>query len=287
MTRGKLSTSTHVLIGAGNMGGALLNGWLNGSGPNGLGGAKLEPHEILIIDPSPGEAAEKALELGAKYATGLTKGSASGLKLCLLAIKPQMFAEVGEGLANALPSDVLIISIMAGISLETLGEVFGTRPVIRAMPNTPAAFGKGITAFVGGVGVTQTHKILARTRLKAGGKVLEVETERQIDMVTAVSGSGPAYVFVLTEAMAAAGVQLGLPEALAKELARETVIGSGYMLDKNDHEVSDLRRAVTSPGGTTEAALEVLMSDNGLPSVMRKAVNAAFARSRELGSRKT
>lgn len=276
--KGKLSTSTHVLIGAGHMGGALLNGWLGGRGV-----AKLAPKEVLIIDPSPGEAALKAFDMGAKFAKKLTSGSASGLKLCLLAIKPQMFDDLGAGLAAALPKDVLVISIMAGISLEKLNAVFGARPVIRAMPNTPAAYGKGITAYVCGTGVTQAHKKLTELRLKAGGKVVQVETERQIDMVTAVSGSGPAYVFYLTEALEGAGVKLGLPADLARDLARQTVIGSGYMLGTSDQEASALRKAVTSPGGTTQAALEVLMAEDGLPSTLRKAVNAAYVRSRELG----
>lgn len=279
--KGKLSTSTHALIGAGHMGGALLNGWLSGRGA-----AKLDPKEVLVIDPSPGDAAVKALDLGAKFAKKLTSGSASGLKLCLLAIKPQLFAEVGPIIAKALPKDVLVISIMAGIGLERLNAVFGPRPVIRAMPNTPAAYGKGITAYVSGAGVTQAHKDLTELRLKAGGKVVQVETERQIDMVTAVSGSGPAYVFYLTEALEGAGVQLGLPAELASELARQTVVGSGYMLGKSDQEASDLRKAVTSPGGTTQAALDVLMAEDGLPSTLRKAVTAAFVRSRELGGKK-
>ncbi|PHR94095.1 MAG: pyrroline-5-carboxylate reductase [Robiginitomaculum sp.] len=280
MTGEKLSTSTHVLIGAGRMGGALLSGWLSGRGSG-----KLNAAEILVIDPSPGEAANKALALGAKFSNRLTKGAASGLKLCLLAVKPQMFADIGPGLAMVLPKDTLVVSIMAGISLERLNDVFGPRPVIRAMPNTPAAYGKGITAYVCGDGVDEAQRDLVELRLKAGGQVVRVENERQIDMVTAVSGSGPAYVFFLTEALEAAGMQLGLPEELARALARQTVVGSGFMLGKSEKTAAQLRQDVTSPGGTTQAALEVLMAEDGLPSIMRKAVNAAFVRSRELGGR--
>ncbi len=278
MARGKLSNTTHALIGAGHMGGALLQGWLNGRGK-----AKLPAQDILVIDPSPGAASKKALALGVKFSKQLTKGSASGLKVCLLAIKPQMFAKIGPELSKALPVDVLVISIMAGIDFEQLGRVFGERPLARAMPNTPAIYGKGITAFVCSANVTPEQKQLVTQRLKAGGKVVQVENERQIDMVTAVSGSGPAYVFLLTETLEAAGVKLGLPQELAAELARQTVVGSGYMLDKTDEEAASLRKAVTSAGGTTQAALEVLMAENGLPLIMRQAVSAAYKRSRELG----
>ena len=183
---GKLSSNTHVLIGAGHMGGALLSGWLSGRGAG-----KLNAQEILVIDPSPGEAARKALELGAKFSTRLTKGAASGVKVCLLAIKPQIFPQVGPQISQALPKDTLVISIMAGINLEKLGEVLGTRPIIRAMPNTPAAFGQGITAYVCGSGVSKAQQGLAELRLKAGGAVVQVESDKQIDMVTAISGSGP------------------------------------------------------------------------------------------------
>ncbi|HHL43964.1 MAG TPA: pyrroline-5-carboxylate reductase [Hellea balneolensis] len=278
MSRGKLSSTTHVLIGAGKMGGALLDGWLAETGETAL-----SPGEILVIDPSPGEAAKKALGHGVKFSSNLTKGAASGTKLCLLAVKPQSFDAVHQDLVEALPKDALIVSIMAGINLHTLGEVFAPRPVIRAMPNTPAAIGKGITAFVCSETVNAAQKSMARARLEAGGKVVELTEERQIDMVTALSGSGPAYVFHLTETMAAAGVNLGLPEELARLLARETVIGSGAMLEQTDAHASDLRKAVTSPRGTTEAALEVLMGHPGLSDLMRAAISAAFHRSRELG----
>ena len=137
MVKERLSSTTHVLIGAGHMGGALLNGWLSAKGS-----AKLDPQEILVIDPSPGEAATKAIKLGTKFASKLTKGSASGLKLCLLAIKPQLFAKIGPDLAQSLPRDAVIVSIMAGISIEQLTEVFSTRPIIRCMPNTPGAIGQ-------------------------------------------------------------------------------------------------------------------------------------------------
>ena len=281
MAREKVSTSTHALIGAGHMGGALLSGWI---GEHGLENVKAG--QILIIDPRISDAAQKALGMGAKFSDHLTKGSASGLKLCLLAIKPQMFAALGPDIAKALPKDTLILSIMAGISLAELADVFGSRPIVRAMPNTPAIYGMGITAYVGGVGVTNVHREMTEACLKPAGKVVRLDNERQIDMVTAVSGSGPAYVFHLTEALAGAGVKLGLPEELAQELARQTVAGSGVMLSVSDQDATTLRQNVTSKGGTTQAALEVLMAEDGLATILRRAVQAAYTRSRELGGHK-
>jgi len=277
----KLSTTSHALIGAGHMGGALLNGWLKAPGA-----MKLSPKEILVIDPSPGEAAKRAMDLGAKFASKLTKGSASGIKLCLLAIKPQLFEKIGPELAVAVPKDALIVSIMAGIGLEQLTDTFSPRPIVRAMPNTPGAIGQGITAYIASDNTTTAHIKLAEQRLKATGKVVRVETERQIDMVTALSGSGPAYVFYLAETMKAAGEHLGLPEELARALARQTVVGSGAMLSRSEESAADLRKAVTSPGGTTQAALELLMAENGLAKLMRDAITEAYNRSRELGGKK-
>lgn len=275
---GQTSGATHALVGAGNMGGALLAGWLKTRGK-----AALRPDEILIIDPKPGQAAQKALSLGSSYATALTRGAASGLELCLLAIKPQMFEELAPAIAKALPSQTMIVSIMAGISIAQMQSAFGERPIVRAMPNMPAAAGRGITAYVANTQTQSAQKKLAAARLKAGGKVVALTDERQIDMVTALSGSGPAYVFHLAETMAAAGESIGLPADLAKILADETVYGAGAMLRGSKANAQDLRRAVTSPGGTTAAALEVLMAEDGLAPMMRKAVKAAHARARALG----
>jgi len=218
-----------------------------------------------------------------KFSATLTKGSASGLKMCLLAIKPQSFAQIGPSLADALPKDTLVVSIMAGISLHGLTEVFGERPIIRAMPNLPAAYRAGITGYVCGDGVTNAHRDIAEARLRASGKVVRVDSEREIDMVTAISGSGPGYVFYLTEILAAAGENLGLNSELANELARQTVIGSGTVLARSPDSASDLRKSVTSPGGTTEAALDVLMAKDGLPKLMGDAVKAAYKKSQNLG----
>ena len=154
------------------------------------------------------------------------------------------------------------------------------------MPNTPGAIGQGITAYITGPDVLAAHVKMAEQRLKAAGEVVRVETEREIDMVTALSGSGPAYVFHLAETMKAAGMKLGLSEDLAKALARQTVVGSGAMLAASSQSAADLRKAVTSPNGTTEAALKVLMADDGLAKLMRKAIKEAYNRSRELGGKK-
>jgi len=275
---GRLSSTTHALIGAGHMGGALLKGWLSGAGLDGV-----EPQNILVIDPSPGEAAKQALGLGVKYAASLTKGSASGLKLCLLAIKPQIFSKVGPGLSDVLPKDCLIVSIMAGIPLARLEEIFPGHPIVRVMPNLPAAYGAGIAAYTCNGRVSEAQKRMAEQALRAGGKVVSVASEREIDMVTALSGSGPGYVFYFTEIMAAIGADLGLDKALADELARQTVIGAGTVLTHSDQTASELRRSVTSPGGTTEAALDILMAKDGLPKLMKDAMRAAFRRSQELG----
>ncbi|MCF6220787.1 MAG: pyrroline-5-carboxylate reductase [Robiginitomaculum sp.] len=278
---GKFSTNTHALIGAGNMGGALLSGWLSDQGTQ--SGAALQAHEILVIDPAPGQAAERALQLGVKFSATLTKGAASGLKMCLLAIKPQLFSKVGPELAEALPNDTLIVSIMAGISLKSLADIFADRPIIRAMPNLPAAYGAGITGYVCGEGVTQAHRDFAEPRIRATGKVVQVESEDEIDMVTAISGSGPGYVFYMTEVLAKAGENLGLKPELASALARHTAIGSGTVLARSPETAETLRKSVTSPGGTTEAALDVLMAKDGLPKLMDEAVQAAYQRSRDLG----
>ncbi len=275
---GKLSNNAYALIGAGHMGGALLRGWLRAGD-----GRTIQAHNILVIDPAPGEAAKRALTHGVKFSARLTKGAASGLKMCLLAIKPQNFAEVGQQLAKVLPMDCLVISIMAGINLQRLSNVFGRRPIVRAMPNLPAAYGAGMTAYVCGSYVSKAQISLVEEGLAAGGKVVRVTSEDEIDMVTALSGSGPAYHFYMTEVMAEIGQKLGLSSELAKALARQTAVGAGVVLEKSSRPVSELRKSVTSPGGTTEAALKILKQEGGLTDLMSKAMHAAYKRSQDLG----
>ncbi len=263
-----------ALIGAGRMGGALLAGWIK---------AGTLPANVTIIDPQPGAQAKAAIASGAIHAKALTAQSAKELGVVLLGIKPQMFETLGPKIAKALPENTCIISILAGITQSQLAHIFGERPIIRTMPNTPAAIGEGITAFIGNERVSESHAALARELLSAGGDVIEVTEEGLIDVVTAVSGSGPAYVFHMVEALEAAAIRAGMPEDLAGQLARKTVTGSGALLEASDESASALRVAVTSPGGTTQAALEVLMGEDGLPQLMRRTVAAAAKRSKELG----
>ena len=274
---GKLSNNKYALIGAGHMGGALLRGWLSQEQN------QLTAKNILVIDPSPGEAAKRAIKAGVRFSANLTKGSASGLRLCLLAVKPQIFSDVGPKLAKVLPMDCLVVSIMAGINMEMLRDVFSTRPIIRAMPNLPAAYGAGMTAYYGDESVSEAEFNLAETALAASGMVEKLSSEQDIDIVTAISGSGPAYYFYLTELLRETGEELGLSPELAAKLARQTAIGSGVILERSNKSAADLRQSVTSPGGTTEAALEVLMKKQALPEIIKQAIKAAYNRSQDLG----
>ena len=264
-----------ALIGAGRMGGALLTGWLAGG---------LAEHEIIIADPYPGEAAGAAIDAGALHAKPLTAEDARDLETVFLAIKPQMFEALAPAIASVLPRKTRVVSVLAGITLAKMEAVFGERPIVRAMPNTPAAIGKGITGYVLNSACKKSDGTAAANLLKAGGKVLEVSDEGLIDVVTGISGSGPAYVFYMVEALCAAGIAAGMPKDDAMVLARQTIVGAGGLLETSPESAGDLRVAVTSPGGTTQAGLEVLMADDGLELLMKAVVKAAVDRSRELGS---
>lgn len=265
-----------LIVGAGRMGGALLSGWIKGRRK------AMAPEQLTILDPTPGEAATAAIEKGAR-AIASPDASLKHISCALLAIKPQMFDTLGPSIAEYLPEDCLVISILAGTTMSRLKNTFPGRTIIRAMPNTPAAIGAGITAFTGGPDVSQAQRKLAHKLLSASGPVHEVESEHLIDVVTAVSGSGPAYVFHMVEALEAAAISIGLPEDLAPDFARQTMIGAGALLEDSPQSATELRQAVTSPNGTTQAALDVLMSADGLPPLMREAVNAALKRAKELG----
>ena len=178
--------------------------------------------------------------------------------------------------------NTLIISILAGTSLASLQDTFKAQSLIRAMPNTPAAIGKGITAYTKGPNVSEAQTKMTETLLAAGGKVHHVPNEHLIDVVTAVSGSGPAYIFHMAEALEAAAIKIGLPEALAPDFARQTIIGAAGLLESSDDTSAQLRQNVTSPNGTTQAALDVLMGMEGLPPLMRDTVQAALRRAKEL-----
>ena len=264
----------YLVIGAGKMGGALLQGWLSSGA--------VKPSELMILDPKPGAAAQTAIKKGALHLKKPSK-KISGAEFVLLGIKPQMFAELAPPIAKHLPGGALLISILAGTSLASLEATFTEQKLIRTMPNTPASIGKGITAYTCGEGVSEAQKKMTETLLAAGGPVHHVQTEQMIDMVTAVSGSGPAYIFHLVEALEAAAVKIGLPQELATALARQTVIGSAALLDESGLAATELRQNVTSPNGTTQAALDVLMGSDGLPKLMRETVQAALKRAKELG----
>lgn len=255
-----------VLVGCGRMGGAMLQGWL---------ARGLEPGAVTVLDPN---LAPEWRDRGLRVNADLPADPA----VVVLAVKPQM---MGAALA-AMPdlSGSLVISVAAGTTIATFEAAFPGAPVIRVMPNTPAAIGQGISAMIGNAAATPAHLDLAEALMRAVGRVVRLEAEDQMDAVTGLSGSGPAYVFHLIEAMAAAGAAQGLSPALALELARATVAGAGALAVHADEDPAVLRRNVTSPNGTTAAGLAVLMdADHGLPPLMVRTVAAATERGRELG----
>jgi pyrroline-5-carboxylate reductase len=261
-------TGTIALAGAGKMGGAMLTGWLAGG---------LDAKQVVVIEPMP------SAEIAALVARGiqLNPKHVGTVETLVVAVKPQSFREAGAQLKSFVGPTTLVASIMAGTTLASLSEVCGGAAV-RAMPNTPAAIGRGITVAVPAKNVSAAQRATADALLRATGSVEWVEDESLMDAVTAVSGSGPAYIFLLAEELARAGVAAGLPEELATKLARETVAGSGELLRRSDLSAATLRQNVTSPGGTTAAALSVLMGEDGLQQLMIRAIAAATARSKEL-----
>lgn len=261
-----------MLIGAGKMGMALATGWLE---------AGLPPTNLVLVEPRPSEetkafAAEYDLKIY-DHAVGLLPN------VLVLAVKPQIIDEVMASVVPVIGPQTLVVSIAAGISLARLAQGTGTDRVVRSMPNTPAQIGKGVTGVVAGSGVDHDGRSAAEALLSAAGLVVWFDQESDLDAVTAVSGSGPAYVFNLVEALAAAGVAQGLDEHVAMVLARQTVIGSAALLEADAAPASVLRQNVTSPNGTTAAALNVLMGEDGLTPLMNRAVAAARQRSEELG----
>ncbi len=261
-----------VLIGAGKMGLAMARGWLN---------AGLKPMALTLVDPEPMLAArEFAEEAGVTLQATPPDDPARAV---VLAVKPQIMASVLPGLKPLFGAHTLAVSIAAGISLKTLLDGLATHRVVRAMPNTPSQVGAGMTGAVAAPGVSAEDMALAEDLLAAAGDLLWFDDETKIDQVTAVSGSGPAYVFFLVEALAAAGQAEGLTPEDAILLARQTVIGAAVLMEEDPTDVAQLRKNVTSPNGTTAAALDVLMADDGLVALMKRAVHAARRRSEELG----
>ncbi|MGC9420712.1 MAG: pyrroline-5-carboxylate reductase [Rhodovulum sp.] len=262
-----------VLLGCGKMGSALLEGWLKGG---------LPAASVWAIDPG----ASDWLRARAGEGLHLNEPLPESPAIVLLAVKPQIMDDALPQVAGLADGRTLFLSVAAGKTLDYFARhLGGAAPVIRSIPNTPAAVGRGITALIGNDKVGEDGLRLAETLLSAVGQTVRLETEEQMDAVTAVSGSGPAYVFHLIEALEAAGTAQGLPADMAMKLAKATVGGAGQLAEEAAEDPGQLRVNVTSPQGTTAAALEVLMDpETGFPPLLNRAVAAATQRSKELGS---
>lgn len=259
-----------VLLGCGKMGSAMLEGWLAGG---------LPATSVWVTDPHPSDWVRGIAGLH------LNEHPPERPAIALIAVKPQMMEAALPALKPMGGGETLFLSVAAGTPIRFYEDVLGAEtPVIRAMPNTPAAIGKGITALIGNAVSTEAQMELAEALLSAIGQTVRLDDEAEMDAVTGVSGSGPAYVFHMIEALAAAGEAEGLPPELAMRLAKATVAGAGALAEAADETPAQLRRNVTSPNGTTQAGLEVLMNEReGLGDLMRRTVAAAAERSRELG----
>ena len=264
--------SSLVLVGAGKMGGAMLEGWL---------AVGLDPGGVAVIDPAPSPEIEALCR-----SPGIRlnpPGSIEPPEVVVLAIKPQTLDAAAPGIGRVVGPGTLLVSILAGKTIADLrGRIPNARAIVRAMPNLPASVGKGATGAAASPEVSAAQRATAHALLAAVGIVEWLDTEDLIDAVTALSGSGPAYVFHLVECLTDAGAAVGLPPDLSGRLARAMVIGSGELLAQSDLPASRLRENVTSPGGTTAAALDVLMREPGLSGLMREAVAAAKRRAEEL-----
>ncbi len=247
----------------------MLEGWL---------ASGIDPRAIVVVEPHPADT--QPMQTPGLRVVAEPPAVVAGT--LVLAVKPQMMGGVLPMLAAIRDEETLVISIAAGVTVKTL-QTLGPGPIVRGMPNTPCSVGKGMTAAVA-FGLSEAQHALADKLLRGFGAVEWVKDEPLIDAATGVSGSGPAYVFYLVECLAAAGVAEGLPPDVAAVLARQTIIGAGALLDRSTLDPATLRRNVTSPGGTTAAALSVLMDTGDLEDLMTRAVHAATVRSRELGS---
>ena len=264
---------TLVLVGAGKMGGAMLEGWLDFG---------IDPAGVTIVDPNP---SEPIVALCSRRGIGLNPADPlPGPEVLFLAIKPQALDDAAASVDRLLGPRTLVVSILAGKTIADLrARLPNARAIVRAMPNLPASIGRGATGAAASPEVDEGQRHMADFLLRCVGVVEWLPSEDLVDAVTALSGSGPAYVFHLAECLAEAGIAAGLPDDLARRLARATVTGAGELLFKSDLPPERLRENVTSPGGTTAAALEVLMAaPGGLKGLMREAVAAAKRRAREL-----
>lgn len=261
-----------ALVGAGNMGGAMLAGWL---------GSDTDAGSLIIVDPSPSPAVKALID---SHGLRHEKTAPSNVKasIVFLAVKPQMMETALPTLTGLIGDDTLCISIAAGTTVSTIKAFLGDIAVVRAMPNTPAMVGRGITGAWANPAVSPAQRDAADRMLSVTGPVEWVDEESLIDAITAVSGSGPAYAFYLVECMAEAGRKAGLHEDIAMRLARATVSGAGELMHRSEDPAATLRKNVTSPGGTTAAALEVLMGDGAMQDLLTRAVAAAKKRAGEL-----
>jgi pyrroline-5-carboxylate reductase len=268
------SSKTEVLlVGCGKMGGALLSGWLKGGVVT----------RALAVDPGPGPDAFAGDSRVTAFKSGLELPADFAPDVVVIAVKPQMMADAAPIYRDIVGRGAVVLSIAAGKTIEHFEGLYGAEtPIVRAMPNTPAAIGRGISVAVPNGRVRAAQRALCDRLLQAGGEVEWVDDERLIDVVTATSGGGPAYVFLLIESLAAAGVAAGLPADLAMKLARVTVSGAGELARQSPESAEQLRKNVTSPNGTTQAALGVLMAEGAVPDLMVRAIDAATRRAREL-----
>ena len=262
-----------LLIGAGRMGSALLKGWIaRGLGP------------VLVIETNPSPELKRLTKRDVTLLESIDDAPKK-LRACVIALKPQILKTEAARLRAIAESGTPMISIAAGSSIRLMSKAWGkTARVIRTMPNTPGSIGEGISALYAAPNATRADRKLAESLLAALGEIVWVKRETDIDTVTAVSGSGPAYVFLLVECLEEAARREGLPPSIAHRLARKTIIGAGALLKADDAPAEALRRNVTSPHGTTEAALNVLMAKNGLAPLIKRAVSAARRRARELAT---
>ncbi|MDX1291421.1 MAG: pyrroline-5-carboxylate reductase [Hyphomonas sp.] len=257
-----------VLIGAGRMGGALASGWLSG---------KAAP-DLSIVAPRPSPQVREWAEAG-RITLNPDPAPAS---IIVLGIKPQQFARAAETVKQYIDETTLVVSVMGGVKLSQLEDRLGTARVIRAMPNTPGSIGKGVTLLAAPASLDPASIDIARRLLTPLGLVEGPMDEKTMVAATGISGCGPAYVFLLAEVMAEAGEAEGVPREMAARLAIETIIGAAGLMEQSGQTPNELRKMVTSPGGITQAALDILMDDGGMPILMRKALRAAVTRDREL-----
>jgi len=263
-----------TFIGGGNMGEAML-------------AAVLEKKLATTADVSVSDISEERRDyLKERYdvtVTGDNKAAASGRDIVVLAVKPQNLAEVAEGLKGCLKATQLVVSIVAGVTIDTLSKGLGHNRIVRVMPNTPAQIGYGISVWTATAGVTDEQKGWTQSILTAMGKEIYFRNEEYLDMVTAVSASGPAYFFLFAEALIEAAVNIGLPRQDAEALVAQTMLGSAHLMQQSEKPPAELRRNVTSRGGTTERALQVF-EEGGLAKIVAEAVEAAYKRAKEMGS---